>query len=132
MFDVEDFRQFVVVQSETALRHLANQFPDDDYDADAISLRGNTDELRSGLQTELQTRLERAGIEILETRLTHPCHQHRDPLQLTDGREQALFSCDWTPVSSRRCAAGPRTTCAPPDDEDDSIDSEEPAASSRR
>ena len=71
VFDVEDFRQFVVVQSETALRHLANQFPYDDYDADAISLRGNTDEVRSGLQTELQTRLERAGIEILETRLTH-------------------------------------------------------------
>jgi regulator of protease activity HflC (stomatin/prohibitin superfamily) len=71
VFDVEDFRQYVVVQSETALRHLANQYPYDDYDADAISLRGNTDEVRTGLQSELQTRLERAGIEILETRLTH-------------------------------------------------------------
>jgi regulator of protease activity HflC (stomatin/prohibitin superfamily) len=71
VFDVEDFRQYVVVQSETAVRHLANQYPYDDYDQDAISLRGNTDEVRTGLQAELQTRLERAGIEILETRLTH-------------------------------------------------------------
>jgi regulator of protease activity HflC (stomatin/prohibitin superfamily) len=71
VFDVEDFRQFVVVQSETAVRHLANQYPYDDYDADAISLRGNTDEVRAGLEAELQSRLELAGIEILETRLTH-------------------------------------------------------------
>jgi regulator of protease activity HflC (stomatin/prohibitin superfamily) len=71
VFDVEDFRQFVVVQSETALRHLANQYPYDDYEQDATSLRGNTDEVRASLQAELHARLERAGIEILETRLTH-------------------------------------------------------------
>ena len=71
VFDVEDFGQFVVVQSETALRHLANQYPYDDYDLDATSLRGNTDEVRASLQAELHARLERAGIEILETRLTH-------------------------------------------------------------
>jgi regulator of protease activity HflC (stomatin/prohibitin superfamily) len=71
VFDVEDYGQFVVVQSETALRHLASQYPYDDYDQDATSLRGHTDEVRASLQTELQSRLERAGIEILETRLTH-------------------------------------------------------------
>jgi regulator of protease activity HflC (stomatin/prohibitin superfamily) len=70
-FDVEDFEQFVTVQSETALRHLANQYPYDDYRQDSISLRGNTDEVRDSLQTELQTRLHTAGIEVLETRLTH-------------------------------------------------------------
>jgi len=71
VFDVEDYGQFVVVQSETALRHLANQYPYDDYEQDALSLRGHTDEVRTSLQAELQARLERAGIEILETRLTH-------------------------------------------------------------
>jgi regulator of protease activity HflC (stomatin/prohibitin superfamily) len=71
VFDVDDFRQFVVVQSETALRHLATQYPYDDYLEGAISLRGHTDEVGSSLQNELQTRLERAGIEIVETRLTH-------------------------------------------------------------
>ncbi|MFZ1993997.1 MAG: SPFH domain-containing protein, partial [Solirubrobacteraceae bacterium] len=71
VFDVEDFQQFVVVQSETALRHLANQYPYDDYERGTASLRGNTAEVRVSLQAELQTRLQRAGIEILETRLTH-------------------------------------------------------------
>ena len=72
VFDVEDFGQFVTVQSETALRHLANQYPYDDYaGADSISLRGNADEVRASVQAELQTRLETAGIEVLETRLTH-------------------------------------------------------------
>ncbi|HEX3689942.1 MAG TPA: SPFH domain-containing protein [Solirubrobacteraceae bacterium] len=71
VFDVEDYGQFVVVQSETALRHLASQYPYDDYDQDATSLRGHTDDVRASLEAELQSRLERAGIEILETRLTH-------------------------------------------------------------
>jgi regulator of protease activity HflC (stomatin/prohibitin superfamily) len=71
VFDVQDFEQFVTVQSETALRHLANEYPYDDYSRDTISLRGNADEVRDGLQAELQTRLTTAGIEVLETRLTH-------------------------------------------------------------
>jgi len=71
VFDVEDFEQFVKVQSETALRHLANEYPYDDYSQDTISLRGNADEVRDGLHTELQTRLHTAGIEVFETRLTH-------------------------------------------------------------
>ncbi len=70
-FDVQDFEQFVTVQSETALRHLANEYPYDDYRPDTISLRGNTVEVSAGLQAELQTRLQTAGIEVLETRLTH-------------------------------------------------------------
>ncbi len=70
-FDVEDFEQFVTVQSETALRHLASAYPYDDYKQDTTSLRGNTDEVRDSLQTELQMRLRTAGIAVLETRLTH-------------------------------------------------------------
>jgi regulator of protease activity HflC (stomatin/prohibitin superfamily) len=71
VFDVQEFEQFVTVQSETALRHLANQHPYDDYSRETVSLRGNADEVLSGLQRELQTRLLTAGIEVLETRLTH-------------------------------------------------------------
>jgi regulator of protease activity HflC (stomatin/prohibitin superfamily) len=71
VFDVEDFEQFVTVQSETALRHLANQYPYDDYSQTTLSLRGNADDVRSSLQGELQTRLRTAGIDVLETRLTH-------------------------------------------------------------
>ena len=71
VFDVEDFEQFVTVQSETALRHLANEYPYGDFRHDTISLRGNSNEVRESLQQELQTRLQTAGIEVLETRLTH-------------------------------------------------------------
>jgi hypothetical protein len=71
MFDVADHEQFVTVQSETSLRHLAGEYPYDDYNPGKVSLRANTDEVRQGLQAELQERLQLAGIEILETRLTH-------------------------------------------------------------
>ena len=70
-FDVEDFRQFVTVQSETALRHLATNYPYDDYTAGATSLRTSADVVSASLQSELQERLRPAGIEVLETRLTH-------------------------------------------------------------
>jgi regulator of protease activity HflC (stomatin/prohibitin superfamily) len=71
LFDVADYEQFVTVQSETSLRHLANEYPYDDYKPETLSLRGNADEIRHALQAELQARLRLAGIEILETRLTH-------------------------------------------------------------
>ena len=71
VFDVEDFEQFVIVQSETAVRYLAGQYPYDDYQPDAISLRANADEVRWSLQSDLQSRLHTAGIQILDTRLTH-------------------------------------------------------------
>ena len=71
VFDVADFEQFVTVQSETALRHLANEYPYDDYTNETLSLRGNADDVRGGLESELQSRLQTAGIQVLETRLTH-------------------------------------------------------------
>ncbi len=70
-FDVEDYERFVVVQSETAVRHLASRYPYDDYDAAATSLRGSGDDVLESLHVELQKRLVSAGIEVLETRLTH-------------------------------------------------------------
>jgi regulator of protease activity HflC (stomatin/prohibitin superfamily) len=70
-FDVQDYEQFVVVQSETAVRHLASRYPYDDYNEAVASLRGSAGEVVDSLHRELQTRLEPAGIEVLETRLTH-------------------------------------------------------------
>jgi regulator of protease activity HflC (stomatin/prohibitin superfamily) len=88
VFDVEDYEQFVTVQSETALRHLASEYPYDDYRQDTLSLRGNADEVRHGLQAELQTRLETAGIEVLETRLTHLAYA-REIAEVMLRRQQA-------------------------------------------
>jgi regulator of protease activity HflC (stomatin/prohibitin superfamily) len=71
VFDVQDFETFVVVQSETAVRHLASNYPYDDYGEGAVSLRRGSDEVLGALHSELQARLDTAGIEVLETRLTH-------------------------------------------------------------
>jgi len=72
VFDVESYEDFVSVQSETAVRHLASIYPYDEYDAhEAISLRGSTDKVSEALRAELQERLRPAGVEIVEARLSH-------------------------------------------------------------
>ncbi|MHA0036472.1 SPFH domain-containing protein [Deinococcus sp. PESE-13] len=71
MFDVEDYSQFVAIQSETALRHLASQYPYDNFTEEGLSLRGNADEIAQALQRELAARLGHAGVEVLEARLSH-------------------------------------------------------------
>lgn len=71
-FDVDNYEKFVEIQSETAIRHIAAQYPYDTYsDDDRHSLRANADEVSSQLMQELQSRLMVAGVEIIETRLTH-------------------------------------------------------------
>jgi len=70
-FDVEDYERFVTVQSETAVRHLASSYAYDDYDSDGISLRGNIEKVSEFLKDELHERLKPAGVEVMETRLSH-------------------------------------------------------------
>ena len=70
VFDVEDFREFVAIQSETAVRTLANRYPYDIYDADLPSLRSQPDDMAEVLKQEAQQRLEVAGVEVLDARLT--------------------------------------------------------------
>jgi regulator of protease activity HflC (stomatin/prohibitin superfamily) len=70
-FDVEDFEAFVAVQSETAVRHLASEYPYDAEGPEEISLRGSTDRVSTTLKAELQQRLQTAGVEVIEARLSH-------------------------------------------------------------
>ena len=73
IFDVEDYLNFVNVQSEAAVRQLASTHPYDEGQADdhLVSLRGHADVVAEELQSMLQGRLDRAGIEVLEARLSH-------------------------------------------------------------
>jgi regulator of protease activity HflC (stomatin/prohibitin superfamily) len=71
VFDVDDYERFVTLQSEAALRDLAGQYSYDERDQESGSLRGNADEVHRRLRTEVQGRLDIAGIEVLETGLTH-------------------------------------------------------------
>jgi regulator of protease activity HflC (stomatin/prohibitin superfamily) len=70
-FDVDNYEEFVPIQSETAVRHLASEYPYDEPDHDAISLRGGTDKVSEFLRAELQVRLRQAGVEVVEARLSH-------------------------------------------------------------
>ncbi|HVJ83620.1 MAG TPA: SPFH domain-containing protein [Planctomycetia bacterium] len=71
LFHVDDYEDFVKVQSESALRNLASQYHYDSEDDAAHSLRGNTTMVAAELQKELQERLGKAGVEVLEARIAY-------------------------------------------------------------
>ena len=70
-FEVDNYEDFMRVQSESAVRNLATQYPYDTREDEQVSLRGNTEEIASRLKTEIQGRLHKAGLEVLEARITH-------------------------------------------------------------
>jgi regulator of protease activity HflC (stomatin/prohibitin superfamily) len=70
-FDVERFEEYVRVQCESGVRHLANSFAYDHGEEHELTLRGNVTEIGDALQKELQERVERAGVVIEEARLAH-------------------------------------------------------------
>jgi regulator of protease activity HflC (stomatin/prohibitin superfamily) len=70
-FDVENFETYVRIQSETAVRHLANSYAYDHGEANEITLRSGVDEVSAALRAELQERLSKAGVHVEEARLTH-------------------------------------------------------------
>jgi regulator of protease activity HflC (stomatin/prohibitin superfamily) len=71
LFDVDDYKQFVRVQVEAAIRTIGSRYPYDDFEHLEITLRGNHDEVGAELRTELQARLAVAGITIDECGFTH-------------------------------------------------------------
>jgi regulator of protease activity HflC (stomatin/prohibitin superfamily) len=70
LFEVDDYEHFVEVQSEAALRSLATRYPYDSEDHQ-VSLRGSTEEICSRLREDIQERLEKAGVTVLEARISH-------------------------------------------------------------
>ncbi|MCX4857301.1 SPFH domain-containing protein [Streptomyces canus] len=70
-FEVDNFVKFVATQTETAVRHIAIEYPYDAHEEDGLSLRGNADEITQKLATELHARVESAGVQIIESRFTH-------------------------------------------------------------
>ena len=70
-FEVDDYVDYVRVQSEAAVRNLATQYPYDTQQERQLSLRGDTEEIAGQLRTEIQQRLQAAGVEVIEARITH-------------------------------------------------------------
>jgi regulator of protease activity HflC (stomatin/prohibitin superfamily) len=71
LFDVQNYEGFVAIQSETAIRGLATEYAYDSSEHDKFSLVGNQAEIAEAMKKQVQTRLEVAGVEILESRISH-------------------------------------------------------------
>ncbi len=70
VFEVDDFGEFVAIQSETAVRHIAGSYPYDAHTADQLSLRDNADEITGRLSAEIAARVASAGVKVIESRIT--------------------------------------------------------------
>jgi regulator of protease activity HflC (stomatin/prohibitin superfamily) len=71
IFEVDDYTNFVGIQSEAAIRNMATNHPYDDHIGDSITLRGSSDEIAKVLKKEIQDRLQQAGVEVIEARISH-------------------------------------------------------------
>ncbi|HEX6217453.1 MAG TPA: SPFH domain-containing protein [Vicinamibacterales bacterium] len=71
IFEVDDYEHYVKVQSESALRNLATSYAYDAHDDQHVSLRGHTNAVADHLKREIQDRLAKAGVQVLEARISH-------------------------------------------------------------
>ncbi|QIG81380.1 SPFH domain-containing protein [Stakelama tenebrarum] len=71
LFDVDDYKEFVNIQIESAVRAIGSRYPYDEFEDDKITLRGNADIVSDEIKAELQDRVALAGVSIEECRLTH-------------------------------------------------------------
>jgi regulator of protease activity HflC (stomatin/prohibitin superfamily) len=73
-FDVDNYEQYVIIQSEASVRHLAQSYPYDSFEdmgQEQLTLLSSTDKISQMLEAELQERLDRAGVHVIEARLSH-------------------------------------------------------------
>jgi len=71
VFEVDDYENFVQIQSESALRQMAQSYPYDSHDTGQPSLRSHGDEVNTHIRNEIQSRLGKAGVSVIEARISH-------------------------------------------------------------
>ena len=71
VFEVDDYEHYIKVQTESAVRNLATHYPYDAHLEGHLSLRGSTDEVAKRLKSEIHDRLSKAGVEVIEARISH-------------------------------------------------------------
>jgi hypothetical protein len=71
LFEVDDFEEFVQIQSESALRNLSTTFPYEPHEGEGVALRSHPAEIAQALREEIQDRLETAGVTVIEARISH-------------------------------------------------------------
>ena len=70
-FEVDNYENYVHIQSEAAVRNLATSYPYDSHDDQVMSLRGQTAMIADHMKSEIQARLAKAGVEVIEARISH-------------------------------------------------------------
>ena len=71
IFEVDDYEEFVTIQSESAIRNLSTTYPYEPHEGEGIALRSNPAEIAQALRKEIQDRLEEAGVNVIEARISH-------------------------------------------------------------
>ena len=71
VFEVDDYEEFVTIQSEAALRNLATTYPYEAHNDGDVALRSDPQQIAGALRSEIQARLEKAGVEVIEARISH-------------------------------------------------------------
>jgi regulator of protease activity HflC (stomatin/prohibitin superfamily) len=71
IFEVDDYEEFVTIQSESALRNLTATYPYEPHEGDGVALRSDPTEIAQALREEIQDRLEEAGVNVIESRISH-------------------------------------------------------------
>jgi len=71
LFEVDDYESYVNIQSEAALRNMATTFPYDLHEGDKVALRSHPKEISEALKSEIQQRLAKAGVHVIEARISH-------------------------------------------------------------
>jgi len=71
LFEVDDYEEFVQIQSESALRNLSTTYPYEPHEGEGTALRSHPNEIALALREEIQDRLEKAGVTVIEARISH-------------------------------------------------------------
>ena len=71
VFEVDDYEEFVTIQSEAALRNLSTTYPYEPHEGEGTALRSHPGEIATALKKEIQDRLQKAGVEVIEARISH-------------------------------------------------------------
>jgi regulator of protease activity HflC (stomatin/prohibitin superfamily) len=71
LFEVDDYEEFVQIQSESALRNLSTTYPYEPHEGEGTALRSHPGEIAQALRKEIQDRLETAGVTVIEARISH-------------------------------------------------------------
>lgn len=71
VFEVDDYEQFVTIQSESALRNLTTTYPYEPHEGEGLALRSDPIQIAQALRVEIQDRLDKAGVEVIEARISH-------------------------------------------------------------